>query len=205
MLLSLLPLLVEGCMQLIPVAGVILSKLLVPLIGAWVLALIDRLARTGTFSVGAATALLSSRSLPLLMLSVVFLAVFFLQVLFAALLGGVDQGLALATGEVLSLRFSRVQMACILVSGLLPGTLLGFASPRVLFDRRGVAQGISDSVGAVLCYWRPVLAYSLVVAALVAGLLWMPWLLLVLCPLSTCIGYVAYRDVFAHGQGPVAE
>ena len=39
-------------------------------------------------------------------------------------------------------------------------------------------------------------SYALGLALMLAGLTWMPLLLLVFLPAGLCIGYAAYRDVF---------
>lgn len=194
-LLSLLPILVEAALQLVPIAGIVVSKLLTPLASLWVLALLDRKARSGMFAPMQAGRLWLARLPRLLALAVVSAGVFVFQLSVTAAIGGADQAVALALGDVEGLTLSRVELAAVLCSGAAPASLLMFVAPRVLLDGVGVAPALAESVRWVGHYWRPMTLLTLLSAVLVAGLLWLPLLLLVLLPFAVCVGYAAYRDV----------
>lgn len=195
-LLSLLPLAVEAALQLVPGSGIVLSKLLTPLAGAWVLVQLDSKARGTVFAPAAAGSVLRSRLAPLLLVSLLCTAVFVFQLLVAAALGGIDQAVALATGDIANLHFGRVELAVILTSGLLPGMPLMFLMPRVLLDGVGVGRALLESARHVLLYWRPVVMVTLLVAGLIVAMLWLPLLMLVLPSFALLVGYTSYRDVF---------
>ncbi|GAB2626611.1 hypothetical protein [Novilysobacter erysipheiresistens] len=195
-LLSLLPVVVEALIQLAPGVGIVLSKLLTPLAGAWVLALIHHKSRDDAFAPALAGRLLLSRLAPLLLVSLLAAGVFVFQLLVTVALGGIDQAIALATGDIANLHLGRVVFACILASGTVPAALLMFVMPRVLLDGVGVGLALGESLGCVVRYWRPVALLTALVAAMVGAILWLLPLLLVLLPFATLVGYTSYRDVF---------
>lgn len=194
--LSLFPILVEAALQVLPDVGIVVSKLLTPLASAWVLATLDRKARTGIFAPAQAVRLWVTRLPQLLLVSLLLAGVFVFQLSITAAIGGTGQALALALGDVAGMNLSRTGLAAILAAGVLPGSLLMFVGPRVLLDGVDVATALGESLRTVGRYWRPVTLLALLFAALVASLLWVPLLLLVLLPFATCVGYAAYRDVF---------
>lgn len=195
-LLSLLPIVAEGLIQLTPGIGIVASKLLTPLASAWVLALIDNKARGAAFAPASAGRRWLSRLPLLLWVALLSAAVFAFQLLVAAALGGFDQALALALGDVANLRLGRGELAVVLGSGMLPAALLMFVMPRVLLDGVDVGPALVESMRCAIRYWRPVAIVTLVAMGLVAGMLWWLPLLLVLLPFSLLIGYTSYRDVF---------
>lgn len=203
--LALLPIILEAIVQLIPAAGIVLSKLLAPLMASWVLAMVHQRASMGIFAPKHAGRLWLARLRQLLLLSLVSAGVFAFQLVAGLLIAGQDQTIALASGNVASLHLSRIQMASILVSGLVPATLLAFASPLVLLSGLSVGYAMRESVFAVLRYWRPMLAYALASAVLLAGMLWQVWVLLFYLPIALYVGYAAYRDIFLGGPGHSAD
>src|SRR5690606_15037844 len=90
-LLSLLPIVVQALIQVVPGTGIVLSKLLTPLAGAWVLALIHHKSRDDAFAPARAGWLLLSRLAPLLLVSLLAAGVFMFQLLVTMTLGGADQ------------------------------------------------------------------------------------------------------------------
>lgn len=200
LLLSLFPIFVEGLIQLVPLAGIALSKMLTPLASAWVLVLLDNKARSDRFAVAAAGRLWSSRLASLLPVSLVCAGVFVFQLGVAAAFAGSGQAFALASGDIGNL--GRTAIGLILASGMLLAALLLFLMPRVLLDGVGFAQGLRDSLRGVARYWRPVaLLAALNVVSIVAAV-WFPPLLLILLPFGMLSGYTSYRDVF-HRAGSV--
>lgn len=202
--LSVFPIAVEAALQVVPHAGIVLSKLLTPLASAWVLVMLDKKARTGSFTPLQAARLWWARLPRIVLASVLLAGVFAFQLLAAAVLGGGEQALALALGNMDELTLSRVQLAAMLASGMLPGSLLMFVGPRVVLDGLGVWPAIGESLQLVGHYWRPVAVFAVASALLVASLLWMPLVLLVFLPFATCAGYAVYRDVFDRAASEAA-
>lgn len=196
MMLSLMPIVFEALCQAVPGAGILLSKLLTPLLSALALLMLDQRIRHGAFGVPAAIATWRSRLPSLLGLGVACLVVFVFQMALAAALAGPAQAMALALGDMAALRMSRPQMALVLASGMLPGLALLYVIPRVALDGVGILAALGDNARMLMLTWRPALLLSLATALLVGGLLWQPWLLAILLPGGFVVGYAMYRDVF---------
>jgi hypothetical protein len=203
--LALLPVVFEAIVQLIPEVGMVLSKLLTPLASAWVLAMVHQRALTGAFGPAHASGRWRARLGQLLPLALVSSGVFAFQLAAGILIADWEHMVALASGSVSDLRLSRPQMAAILASGIVPATLLMFAPPLVLLSGQSIGRAIEQSVLAVVRYWRPMLIYALVSAALIAGMLWQIWMLLLYLPAALYVGYAAYRDIFLLEPGHVAD
>lgn len=195
-LLAALPIVVEALCQAIPTAGIALSKALTPIAAAYALLLLDAHARTGRFqpSAVAVRAWRGRRTWPAL--AAIGLATFAFQLAVAAGLSGVDQALAVARGDLASLRMDRLALGSMLASGLLPGVLLVFAIPRMVVDGIDARAALAENARLLATTWRPVVAAMLATAALLAGALWHPALLLVMLPLCFVTGYAMYRDLF---------
>ncbi len=196
LLLSLLPILVEGLLQLVPLVGVVVSKLLTPLAAAWIWYLMDARVRSGRFAPKASTVRWLGRLPVALQWAMIALAVFGFQLLVAGLMGGTDTAKALATADVAGLNLDRLQLAWVLASGILVATPLMFVLPLVLLDEIAIGAAMVHSLRAVLAYWKPVVLLTALTTAILMGVVWMPLLLLVLLPFGMTVGYVAYRDVF---------
>lgn len=193
--LAVAPIVFEGLCQLVPGAGIVASKLLTPLVSAWALVALDARVRHGGYAPLASWRHVLSRARPLLGLVLVALGVFAFQCAVAAVLGGPAQAVALASGDMAALTLDRVQLALVLASGALPGMALMFAFPRVLFDGMDVRAALVDNARLVRRHARAVVQIGLLSAALVGGVVFAPWLLLILLPMALCTGYAAYRDV----------
>ncbi|MFT4247380.1 MAG: hypothetical protein QM581_04980 [Pseudomonas sp.] len=202
-LLPLLPLAVEAAIQAIPFAGVVLSKLLVPLCSAWVLWIGDRKLRTGRFSPRAGLVALARRPRALIVVALLSAGVFVFQCLVAMSLAGPEQALAFARGDLGGLHMGRGMVAIVLASGVPPSLLLLFSVPRMLLDAQPLRPAWQENLRLLRRGWRPVLVYAVLCAALVAGFVFLPWLLL-LVPLLGWFGYAAYRDVFTGRDWPGA-
>ncbi|GAA3925817.1 hypothetical protein [Luteimonas lutimaris] len=196
LLLSLLPILIEGLLQLVPLVGVAVSKLLTPLAGAWIWCLVDARVRSGRFAPKASTVRWLHRLPAALQWAVIALVVFGFQLLVAGLMGGTDAVKAMATADAAGLNLDRVQLAWVLASGVLVATPLMFVLPLVLLDEIAIDAAVVRSLRAVLAYWKPVALVTALTTAILMGLVWMPLLLLVLLPFGVTVGYAAYRDVF---------
>lgn len=199
-LLALLPIVFEALIQAIPVAGILLSKLLVPLASTWVLALLHRRATSGSWRMRSATERWRQRLPALLRLAVVLsVVVFGFQMLVLAALAGTEQAMAVTLREFGALQLSRWQVAGMLVSGLLPAIVLMFVPGQVLFSGRSVVQAFSESVCALVRYRVSVLALAALTAAVLASVAWMPVVLLLYLPFGLYVGYAAWEDVFTRG------
>lgn len=197
LLLCLVPMLAEAVIQLsIPVAGVVASKLLVPLFSAWCLLATDQKARHGRFGPGRALRRLVALRGRLAWVAVASALVFAWQVLVAWTIAGAAAAHALvvfdpATAGLLS----RGTLAFVLASGMLPATLLVTAIPRIVLDGAIPTVALRENLRWATHAWRPLGIHLLVSAALVAGVVHTPWLLLVLLPFGY-VGYWIYRDAF---------
>jgi hypothetical protein len=197
LLLALLPLAVEAVIQAAPRVGIVLSKCVVPMFGMWVLLMIDAKARTERFAPLAALHALAARPAHVAMYVAFALVIFAFQVGAAALIGGVDQAVALATGNLAELHFTRREFALILAGGALPAALTMFAAPHIALSNYSVVAALRHGFALVARNPKPVAVYALCTMELLALMLVQPLLMLLVLPWFCLIGYTAYRDVTA--------
>lgn len=198
--LALLPLILEVLIQAIPVAGIVLSKVLVPLASAWVLALLYQRATLGQWRVRAAGARWRQRLPALLQLALALaVLVFGFQMLVLAALAGPEQAAAVALRDIGALQLSRWQITGMLVSGLVPAALVIFVPGQVLLGGRSLTAAFGDSVRALVRFRVPLACLLAVTGLLLASAAWMPLVLLVYLPFGMYVGYAAWEDLFAHG------
>lgn len=200
--LCLLPMLVELVLQVsIPVAGIVLSKLLVPMVSVWLLLAIDQRVRGGRFAMGRAAARTLRLRGTLVQVALLSASVFGFQMLVAGALAGPAAALGMVVLDPAALaQVTRAQLACVLASGLLPAMLLFFTIPRMVLDRLALGEALRENSAMLGHGWRPLLVYLLVSLALVAGFVYQPLLLVVVMPLGY-VGYWAYRDSFRNENG----
>ncbi len=201
--LALLPMLVELVLQLgVPAAGVVLSKLVVPLVSMWALLMLDQFVRGGRFAPLQAGRRLRARPATVAVLALLSAVVFAGQVAMAGVLAGPAAAGAFALGDraVLATTVTRLQIALVLASGLPLGTLLLTTLPRALLDGMPVRAALRDNLRLLREGWRPLGAYLLLNAVLLLALPYQPWLLLPLLLLGY-VSYWIYRDAFADGIG----
>lgn len=203
-LLALIPIVAEGLIQLAPGMGVAVSKLLTPIVGAWVLLMLDHKVRDALFGPRMAAREVGRRWNPVAVIALASLVVFGFQVLVAAIVGNHEQAVAFATADIAGMAYSRAELAGILTSGLIPSVLLFFVVPRMLLDGLRLGPALVENARLLGYYWRPIALYTLGAAVLMGSLLWVPAMLLVLLPASLCVGYGAYRDVFDLETGAVS-
>jgi len=196
-LLALLPLVIEAAIQAMPRIGIVLSKCLVPIAGMWVLCMIDAKARGDRFAPGAALRMLVARPLRVVAYVAIALVMFAFQLGAAAIIGGVDQALALATGNVAELHYSRRELALILAAGTLPAALTMFAVPRIALSNDSVGDSLRHGLSLVVRNAKPVAVYTLCTIELTALIVVQPLVALVVLPWFGLIGYTAYRDASA--------
>lgn len=196
-LLAMFPLACELVIQLgVPVAGTVLSKVLVPLAGAWALALVHRRATRHAYQVRVAT-MAWARRIPALLLLAAFTAVlvFGLQMLVLASIAGTGQARAAAVQDMHLLDLARWQVAVMLVSGVLPSLALLFAQAQVLLGGMGARPAIVHSLRTAVRWRLPLLPIAGIAAALLLAAAWMPLVLLVLPVVFLYLGYAAWEDV----------
>lgn len=201
-LLCLIQLLVETALQQIPWAGVVLSKLVVPLLAMGILLGLEDLARGGRLRWACLFGgMRRGRLLPVLGLAALWgLTVFGFQQLCACLaygwpaLDAVMFGHVMAHRELLSLQFERI----LLIPGLLPLTLLMLAPFLLLFRGASPWQAIIGSVRGVLANaasfgWF--LLLNIVLFGLLLASSWTQALVLLLGPWSIAASYAVWRDI----------
>ncbi|WCE05086.1 hypothetical protein [Pseudoxanthomonas sp. JBR18] len=197
MALCLCPMLVEAVLQVgVPVAGVVVSKLLVPMVSVWWLVTTDQRVRSGRFAMGLALRRTLALRNTLILVALMSACVFVLQVLLAwGLAGGPAARLLLTADPGVGQAFSRAQVACVLGSGTIPAMLLFFTVPRMVLDGMPAGMALGENLRLLRTGWRPLTVSLLVSCALVVGFVYQPWLLLLVLPLGY-VGYWAYRDTF---------
>lgn len=194
--LSLAPIAVEGALQMIPVAGLVLSKVLTPLAGAWALCVLHQRAMSGAFALRDATRLWMRRLPVLLGLVPLALLVSAWQMGTLWLLAGFDQVRAVLTLDAAALALTRPQIALMLASGMLPALPLSFAVMQGALSGRGVLDSVRDSVAAVWRLRSAMLVLGGVSVAVLLALPWCPWLLAIHLPMALYLGYASWADAF---------
>jgi hypothetical protein len=197
--------LLEFVTQLLPVAGMLLSKILVSLLGVGVYAVLDGLSRTGRLSWRGLVWGFSARNLvSALQLALILLCIFAVDLLVAFSVygfAGIDVALwgrAAEHPELMNGIFSLV----LILPGVIPATLLMFAAPLVVLD--GVRPLHATALGI---RWFLSTPWAFVVTCAVSAVLLavsliigFGLLLLAAIPWMSITAYIAFRDVF---HGPV--
>ncbi len=193
--LALLPMLVEVILQLsIPLVGVALSKLLVPVVSMGCLLMLDQRVRDGCFDPARGMRRLRAMRGRVLQLALLSAGVFVFQLSVVCLWLDPQAALGMATGDMAVVaRFNRLQMAGVLASGMLPALLLFFTTPHMVLGNAPFCIALRDNLRWLHKGWRPLSGYMAVLTGLVAGSVFQPWLLLPLLMLGP-VGYWAYRD-----------
>ena len=189
--LGLAPLLVEGLLQLLPVAGVVLSKFITPVIGVLCLYVLHRrVRRTEGFPAEGAV----DASVCALAVSIGLLA-FVWQLMVLAAVAGSDAAWAVLSADAAGLATNKVELALMFASGVLPGALLGLMLSHRVLAVMSLQVAWQWNLLALRTYWRPLLVWHLGLAAALAALLWCPWLLLILPPVGLHGSYAMWRDI----------
>lgn len=202
LLLCVIQLLAETLLQLIPWAGVALSKLVVPLLAMGILLGLEDVAQGGRLRLACLFGCMRrGRFLPALGLAALWgFSVFGFQQLCACLaygwpaLDAVLFGHMMAHPELASLRFERI----LIIPGLLPLTLLMLAPFLLLFRGASPWQAMLGSVRWVLSNVAPFawfLLLNLLLFVLVFSSSWTQLLLLLLGPWSIAASYAVWRDI----------
>lgn len=198
-LLAWLPILFEGVVQLLPGSGIVLSKLLTPLVSCWVLVMLHALCTQGRFAPSAAVAVCRARWRGLMAVVLLAFMTFAFQMLVAGVMAGPGQATALALGDIGRLSLERAQLAGILAVGIVPAMALMFVMPLLMLDGMGLTRALRDNVRAIALHRGSVSGLTVLLASGVAAAVYWPLVLLPLSPAMLCIGYSAYRATF-HGR-----
>ncbi|MGH6624817.1 MAG: hypothetical protein ACREBN_12625 [Burkholderiaceae bacterium] len=209
-LVSLLPLVAESLAQAIPLIGVPLSKLLVPLISAAVYVALDDLHAGRTVSQQAMwSALRRTGWRQLLLLAALMMSIYATQLaagfmvygepaIEVALLGNLEPH-----RELFDTRF----VLTLVLPGLVPATLLMFALPLVVLGGMPAVRACSVSVARMVlspAAWA--VTFVITAGLFTLSLIWgKGLLLLLLLPWASATGYVAYRDAFAGFSSPQTQ
>lgn len=197
---------IENALQMfVPWAGVILSKIIVPMLIMGMLLGLDDLSHDRTMHWSCLLAAFRRRRLgqTLLIAALVGLSVFALQQLVAWAVYGwpaVDAvlfGHAMAHRQLLTPAFERT----LILPGILPSILLLLAPCLFLFDGSTPWQSIRQSVSIALRHALPFGVLILVNLALLALVFVNPWtfvLVLFFLPWSVALTYSVWRDMRNH-------
>lgn len=187
-------LIVEGLFQLtVPVAGIVLSKWVVGVLGGMIWLAMDNLSMTGRLNPLMAMSRLRGRWFALACLSLIQLVAFGSQLLVAWwLLGSAGLSLLLLAEPV---PVSTFQLGLILMAGIPISTALIFTTPRLVIDRQTLGQAIVGGLDAARRHAGALSLLALLNASLV-GLAPATLLLSILItgPFLFCVGFAAWQD-----------
>lgn len=200
-LVCLLPLLIEFVAQMVPTIGVPLSKVLVPFlsVGLWIVfheTWNGRKLRLG----GLLWSFRRGNPLKALQLAVISLTVFVVQLGVAMAIYGPAVFDAIVLGHMSEHRelASRAFILALILPGVVPGVLLMFIAPLVVFEGRRALKAATESVHVMLSSPAAFLVTCAISALLLAAALVLLYgaLMIVIFPWMTMMGYGAYRNVF---------
>ncbi|WP_017463343.1 hypothetical protein [Dyella ginsengisoli] len=200
--LSLACMVAEVLLQLVPLAGTVLSKAVVPMLAVGVWIGLDRLARGEPLRFACLLSGWRHPRWPALwgLSAAVGLIVFAVQVAAAAAVYGPAVWDAVVLGHLLhhpALQTRRMEFV-LLLPGLVPATLLTLAPPLFLFRGEGVLAALAGSLRRVAAHavaFTLALLPQLVLFAVALSSPWAMPLLLLLMPLGTLLAYAAWRDL----------
>jgi hypothetical protein len=199
--LSLVPVLVEIPLQLIPGVGIVLSKIAVCMIGAGLFLGVDALARGERLRAGCLLAgLRGPRRRPVAVLSLWALTITATQLLVAALVYGGAAALDVLLGHRTALMAGPAFRLVLFLPGVVPGTLLMLAMPAVVLDGVPPRRAVKLSVQQVLAFPAAfgtfmLISMGFIALMVVTGGLFLLVPFMVLAAGTLVVNYVAYRDV----------
>lgn len=196
LLLPFLAMLFEGVLQLLPGWGVLLSKLLTPLVSALALIALHGRVETGTLRPRAVLrAWLATRSVWPVVIAASF-SVFVTQVLAAAVLAGGDAAMALAHGagqRLLPVGAQRIGL--IMASGVIATVPWLFLFPALLLQRLPLRDAWRYNVRALRRQALPVACFTLLSACGLYQAVQSIALLFFYIPLMSLLMYSGWRVV----------
>jgi hypothetical protein len=200
-LLCLSPLVVEAVLQIIPIAGIVLSKVVVPLLSFGVFVVLDRVWRSGMVSLrGFLWSFRREHFWIALQAALVLMAVFALQVLMAYAVYGYAAVDAMVFGRIAAHRelLNRTFALVMILPGMVPAILLMFLMPLVVFDGvrplRAAGMSVRLWVSSPSSFLVTCAVSSLLLGASLTWGYGLP--MLFVAPWASMMGYAAYRDVF---------
>jgi hypothetical protein len=206
-LVCLLPLLIEFAAQMVPTIGVPLSKVLVPFatVGWWVVFHETWTARKLRLG-GLLWSFRRGHVPKALQIALISLTVFVVQLGVAVAIYGAPAFDAVVLGHMAQHRelAGRAFVLTLILPGVVPGILLMFIAPLIVFEGRRPLQAAVESIRVMLS--SPfAFVLTCVISALLLGaaLVWVYGaLMLLVYPWMSMMGYGAYRNVFAERRAP---
>ena len=190
----LLPLIIEGILQILPAPyGMLASKWAATFVGSSAVIVIHHLATHKVFSLK--SIFKAKNWLSMIPLSAILASAFFIQLFVAKLLLGNDGINLLLFSQPTEV--TQWQLGIIFAS-IIPVTLpVSFASYCVLLGEKNLQQALKSSLNAFFYAFKPMCLIALISFL---SLLLAPYTFLLSAiitgPILTCISYIAYRSVF---------
>ena len=190
----LLPLIIEGILQILPAPyGMLASKWAATFLGSSAVIVIHHLATQKVFSLK--PIFKAKNWLSMIPLSAILASAFFIQLFVAKLLLGNDGINLLLFSQPTEV--TQWQLGIIFAS-IIPVTLpVSFASYCVLLGEKNLLQALKSSLNAFFYAFKPMCLIALISFL---SLLLAPYTFLLSAiitgPILTCISYIAYRSVF---------
>ena len=190
----LLPLIIEGILQILPAPyGILASKWAATFVGSSAIIVTHHLATHKVFSLK--SIFKAKNWLSMIPLSAILASAFFIQLFVAKLLLGNDGINLLLFSQPTEV--TQWQLGIIFAS-IIPVTLpVSFASYCVLLGEKNVLQALKSSLNAFFYAFKPMCLIALISFL---SLLLAPYTFLLSAiitgPILTCISYIAYRSVF---------
>ena len=190
----LLPLIIEGILQILPAPyGMLASKWAATFVGSSAVIVIHHLATNKVFSLK--SIFKAKNWLSMIPLSAILASAFFIQLFVAKLLLGNDGINLLLFSQPTEV--TQWQLGIIFAS-IIPVTLpVSFASYCVLLGEKNLLQALKSSLNAFFYAFKPMCLIALISFL---SLLLAPYTFLLSAiitgPILTCISYIAYRSVF---------
>jgi hypothetical protein len=198
-LLTLAWVIVEGLVQLIPVAGVALSKMIMPILDVGILIGLDQLARGDGLRFSTLVQGFRRDRLPMLpMIVACGLVVFLTQLIPASLIFGPDAADMILFNHMHPKLLNSTFVLTLILPGMVPVILLGLVAPLMVFHGVPPLLALKLGVSRVLSAWPACLLFMVITTLAFAIALASPWLnllLLAVLPWSMASIYVFYRDV----------
>ncbi len=199
-LLCLSPLAVEAVVQLVPIVGIVLSKVVVPFFSLGILVVLDRVWRSRIFSLrGLLWSFHKEHVRTALEVALISAVVFAFQVFVAFVVYGYPAVDAVMFGRIAQHRelLNHTFVLVLILPGEVPATLLMFLAPLVVLGGVRPLRAAGMSI-RLLAFAPASLLVTCAVSAVLLGaaLTWGYGLaMLVVVPWISMVGYVAYRDV----------
>jgi hypothetical protein len=206
LLLTLAWLAVEYTVQLIPYAGTVLSKMIMPIVDVGILIGLDQLARGEGLRFSCFVQGFRHDRLPMLpMIVACGLVVFLTQLIPASLVFGPDAADMILFNHMHPRLLTSRFVLVLILPGMVPVILLGLVAPLMVFHGVPPLRALKLGVSRVLAAWPACLLFLAITILAFALALASPWLnvlLLAVLPWSNASIYVYYRDTITGESVP---